>query len=190
MHDPDLVGFLGEAHDAWIGRYGSDAADAIASAWPARGLRSRRSGDVESRLGSFVFDTATPITKGTWSATRAAVNVALSGAQAIHAGDRAACALTRPPGHHASADVFGGYCYLNNIAIAAQWLADTGMRPAILDVDYHHGNGTQAIFYNRGDVFFWGELMAGALLGSVPVAFVYSFFVEYYVSGITGSVKG
>jgi acetoin utilization deacetylase AcuC-like enzyme len=154
VHEADLVGFLGEAHDEWIKRYGASAPDAIASSWPARGLRTRRSGDVESRLGSFVFDTATPITKGTWSATRAAVNVALSAAQAIREGDRAAFALTRPPGHHAGADLFGGYCYLNNIAIAAQWLADTGMRPAILDVDYHHGNGTQAIFYSRSDIFF------------------------------------
>jgi len=69
-------------------------------------------------------------------------------------GERAVFALTRPPGHHAGADLFGGYCYLNNVAIAAQWLADQGMRPAILDVDYHHGNGTQAIFYRRSDVLF------------------------------------
>jgi acetoin utilization deacetylase AcuC-like enzyme len=62
--------------------------------------------------------------------------------------------LTRPPGHHASRDVFGGYCYLNNVAIAARWLADQGMRVAILDVDYHHGNGTQAIFYDRPEVYF------------------------------------
>ncbi len=82
------------------------------------------------------------------------MNVALSAAEAIHAGERAAFALARPPGHHASRDVFGGYCYLNNIAIAAQWLADKGLRTAVLDVDYHHGNGTQSIFYGRDDVLF------------------------------------
>jgi acetoin utilization deacetylase AcuC-like enzyme len=154
VHDPDLVGFLGVAHQEWIERYGPDAADAIPSAWPARGMRPQTATDVESRLGSFAFDTATPIMKGTWVATRAAVDVALSAADCIRSGERAAFALTRPPGHHASADIFGGYCYLNNAAIAAQWLADQGLRPAILDVDYHHGNGTQAIFYARKDVFF------------------------------------
>ena len=154
VHDAGLVGFLGEAHAEWTKRYGPDAPDAIASAWPVRGMRERRQGDVESRLGTFVSDTATPIAKGTWDAARAAVDTALTAAKLIREGERAAFALTRPPGHHASADVFGGYCYLNNIAIAAQWLTDFGLRPAILDVDYHHGNGTQAIFYARPDVLF------------------------------------
>src|SRR5215469_472465 len=77
VHDAELVGFLGEAHPEWIKRYGSDAPDAIASAWPARGMRERRKGDVESRLGTFVADTATPITRGTWIAARAAADTAL-----------------------------------------------------------------------------------------------------------------
>ncbi len=80
--------------------------------------------------------------------------MALSGAKAVAEGEAGAFALTRPPGHHAAGDLFGGYCYLNNGAIAAQWLADRGLKPAILDVDYHHGNGTQAIFYGRDDVLF------------------------------------
>jgi acetoin utilization deacetylase AcuC-like enzyme len=153
VHDGAFVDFLVGAHDAWAKRYGM-ASEAIPSCWPARGLRERRQGDIESQLGSYCFDTATPIAKGTWAAARAAANVALSGAQAIADGEPAAFALTRPPGHHASRDVFGGYCYLNNIAIAAAWLRDKGLKPAILDVDYHHGNGTQAIFYGRDDVFF------------------------------------
>jgi acetoin utilization deacetylase AcuC-like enzyme len=78
----------------------------------------------------------------------------LSAALTIKSGERSAFALARPPGHHASNDVFGGYCYLNNIAIAAQWFVDQGLKPAILDVDYHHGNGTQSIFYRRADVLF------------------------------------
>jgi len=78
----------------------------------------------------------------------------LSAAQAIKTGERSAFALARPPGHHASNDVFGGYCYLNNVAIAAQWFVDQGLKPAILDIDYHHGNGTQSIFYRRADVLF------------------------------------
>jgi acetoin utilization deacetylase AcuC-like enzyme len=154
VHDPAFVNFISEAHKAWTERYGADMPDAIPSVWPSRGLREQRDGDIESRLGSYAFDTATPITKGTWEAARTGVNVALSAAQAVMSGERAAFALARPPGHHASADVFGGYCYLNNVAIAAQFLRDAGLRPAILDVDYHHGNGTQAIFYRRSDVLF------------------------------------
>jgi len=154
VHDPRLVGFLAHAHEEWLARYGPDAPDAIPSAWPMRGMRSGASSDIESRLGSLVFDTATPVTKGTWAAARAAVDVVLSAAEAVKGGERAAFALTRPPGHHAAADYFGGYCYLNNVAIAAQWCVDAGMRPAILDVDYHHGNGTQGIFFDRADVFY------------------------------------
>jgi acetoin utilization deacetylase AcuC-like enzyme len=154
VHDAGMVAFLGEASALWRKRYGEDAPPAIPSAWPMRGMKNRFDGDVESRLGSYAFDTATPIVKGTWSATLSAANGALSAAQAVKDGTRAAFALARPPGHHASADVFGGYCYLNNIAIAAQWLADAGLRPAVLDVDYHHGNGTQSIFYGRDDVLF------------------------------------
>jgi acetoin utilization deacetylase AcuC-like enzyme len=155
IHDAGFVGFLTDAHAEWTKRYKErEGLDAYPSVWPARGLRERRQGDIESQLGTYSFDTATPITKGTWQAARAGANVALSAAKAIRDGERAAFALARPPGHHASADVFGGYCYLNNVAIAAQWLLDAGLKPAILDVDYHHGNGTQAIFYRRNDVFF------------------------------------
>ena len=154
VHDPDFVQFLTDAYSEWRERHPQDKGDAYPSVWPARGLRERRDGDIEAKLGSYAFDTATPITHGSCEAARTAVNVALSAALTILHGERAAFARTRPPGHHASADVFGGYCYLNNAAIAAQWLADQGLRPAILDVDYHHGNGTQAIFYDRADVFF------------------------------------
>jgi acetoin utilization deacetylase AcuC-like enzyme len=154
VHDDAFVRFLTGAYDEWRKEYWRDSADAMPSAWPARGLRDRRDGDIEARLGSYCFDTATPIGKGTWEAARAGVDVALSAAKAVAEGERAAFALTRPPGHHASRDVFGGYCYLNNVAIAAQWLAGKRLRPAILDVDYHHGNGTQSIFYARPDVLF------------------------------------
>jgi acetoin utilization deacetylase AcuC-like enzyme len=154
IHDAEFVAFLTEAHDEWVKRYRDPEAAAVPSAWPARGLRTQLHGHIEARLGSYTFDTATPILKGTWEAARNAANVALSAARAIQQGAQSAFALARPPGHHASADLYGGYCYLNNVAIAAQWFADQGLRPAILDVDYHHGNGTQAIFYNRGDVLF------------------------------------
>lgn len=154
VHDAAFTQFLCGAYDEWRKTYWRDSTDAFPSAWPARGLRTRHDGHIEAKLGSYCFDTATPIGKGTWEAARMGVNVALSAAQAIRDGERAAFALARPPGHHASADVFGGYCYLNNVAIAAQFLADKGLRPAILDVDYHHGNGTQSIFYGRADVLF------------------------------------
>ena len=154
VHDAGLVEFLGVAFEDWVKRYGEKAPAALPSAWPAHGLRDGRHGDIEARLGSYTFSADTPILRGTWTAARQAVNVALSAAAAVRAGDKTAFALTRPPGHHAATDVFGGFCYLNNIAIAAQWFADAGLRPAILDVDYHHGNGTQTIFYDRGDVFF------------------------------------
>jgi acetoin utilization deacetylase AcuC-like enzyme len=154
VHDAAFVEFLDSAYADWRARYWRDTADAIPSAWPGRGLREQRGGDIECKLGSYAFDTATPIGKGTFAAARTAADVALSGAQALVQGERGAFALTRPPGHHAAADLFGGYCYLNNIAIAAQWLADQGLRPAILDVDYHHGNGTQAIFYRHSDILF------------------------------------
>jgi acetoin utilization deacetylase AcuC-like enzyme len=92
-------------------------------------------------------------------AARAGAHCALSAAQQLVQGDRAAFALSRPPGHHAGADFFGGYCFLNNAALAAQNLLDMGKgagitKVAVLDIDYHHGNGTQAIFYDRPDVFF------------------------------------
>jgi len=96
-----------------------------------------------------------PITAGTWDAVQAGADVALTGAQAIVDGALGAFALCRPPGHHAAAAAMGGYCYLNNAAIAAQHLLDHGCaHVAILDVDYHHGNGTQSIFYARRDVLF------------------------------------
>jgi acetoin utilization deacetylase AcuC-like enzyme len=153
VHDANFTAFLRSAYDDWRARYPSDTADALPSAWPTRGMRFSAS-DIESRLGSYGSDTATPITRGTFEAAQAAVNVALSAAEAVHSGAPATFALTRPPGHHASADLYGGYCYFNNVAIAAQWLTERRLRPAILDVDYHHGNGTQTIFYKRGDVLF------------------------------------
>jgi acetoin utilization deacetylase AcuC-like enzyme len=130
--------------------------DILPSVWPTRTFRT----DIEpdnfaAKVGLYSYDAGTPFTAGTWVAARAGAECALSAAQQVLAGDRVAFALTRPPGHHAGADFFGGYCFLNNAALAAQYLRDHGLaRVAVLDVDYHHGNGTQAIFYDRPDVFF------------------------------------
>ena len=118
-------------------------------------------------MGLRSMDAGTPLTVGTWVAARAGADCALSAAAAVAAGERAAFALTRPPGHHAGADFFGGYCFLNNAALAAQQLRDQGFeRVAVLDLDYHHGNGTQAIFYERTEVFFLPAFMATRLLNT------------------------
>ena len=107
-------------------------------------------------MGYYSFDAGTPITAGTWQAAQSSADVAVTAAKLLAEGGHPAIfALCRPPGHHAAADLYGGYCFLNNAAIAAQYLIDGGAeRVAILDVDYHHGNGTQAIFYDRPDVLF------------------------------------
>ena len=108
------------------------------------------------RLGAYLFDTATPIVAGTWYAALAAVDVAVSAAQRVVAGAPLAYGLCRPPGHHAARGMLGGYCYFNNAAIVAEWLLREGgaRKVAILDIDYHHGNGTQQIFWERGDVLY------------------------------------
>ena len=108
------------------------------------------------RLGAYLFDTATPIVAGTWRAARAAVDVALGAAERAVGGAPLAYGLCRPPGHHAARGMLGGYCYFNNAAIVAEWLRREGgaQRVAILDIDYHHGNGTQQIFWERGDVLY------------------------------------
>ena len=157
IHSPRYVRFLESAWQQWLALDPANAAqDAIPSVWPIRGFRA----DLEpenfaARMGLYSFDAGTPLTAGTWQAARSGADCALSAAAHIAHGGRAAFALSRPPGHHAGADFFGGYCFLNNAALAAQYLRDSGLeRVAVLDVDYHHGNGTQAIFYERSDVFF------------------------------------
>jgi acetoin utilization deacetylase AcuC-like enzyme len=108
------------------------------------------------QLGAYLFDTATPIVAGTFGAALAAVDVAVSTAERVVSGARLAYGLCRPPGHHAARGMLGGYCYLNNAAIVAEWLRREGgaRRVAILDIDYHHGNGTQQIFWERADVLY------------------------------------
>jgi acetoin utilization deacetylase AcuC-like enzyme len=153
VHAENYLHFLETAWDAWQAA-GRDW-DALPLNWQVRGMRDREPETVDGKLSYFSFDAGSPITAGTWRAARAAVNVALTGQKAVSAGARAVFSLCRPPGHHAARDFYGGYCFLNNTAIAAQAFRDDGAdRVAILDVDYHHGNGTQAIFYDRGDVFF------------------------------------
>ena len=108
---------------------------------------------VHGRLGWYCFETTTPLTEHTYDAARAAVDTALSTAELVLGGERAAYGLCRPPGHHATSGLYGGYCFFNNAAVAAHHIATTtGTQVTVLDVDYHHGNGTQEIFYGRDDV--------------------------------------
>ena len=154
VHSADFLGFLETAWEAW--RAAGRDWDALPLNWQVRGMRADRVPEtIDGKLSYFSFDAGTPITAGTWRAASSAANVALTGQKLVAQGERAVFALCRPPGHHAGADTYGGYCFLNNAAIAAQAFRDRGAaRVAILDVDYHHGNGTQAIFYARDDVFF------------------------------------
>jgi acetoin utilization deacetylase AcuC-like enzyme len=153
VHTPSYVAFLKTAFDDW--RAAGRPGDAAGYVWPVVGRRALDLDRIDARLGQFSYDASTPIAEGTWEATYWSAQSALSGLDALLAGDRAAFALCRPPGHHAGADYMGGYCYLNAAAIAAQAAIDAGCRRvAILDIDYHHGNGTQDIFAARGDVFF------------------------------------
>jgi acetoin utilization deacetylase AcuC-like enzyme len=157
IHAPVYLNFLQHAWDEWVALDPANAArDALPSVWPNHALRTDvLPGNFAARLGRFSFDAGSPLTAGTWQAARQGAFCALDAAQAVADGARASFALSRPPGHHAGADFFGGYCFLNNAALAAQALRDHGMaRVAVLDIDYHHGNGTQAIFYDRADVFF------------------------------------
>jgi acetoin utilization deacetylase AcuC-like enzyme len=157
IHTPRYLHFLRGAWNEWLTLDPANAErDAFPSVWPIRGMRA----DVEpdnfaARMGLYSMDAGTPLTAGTWIAAKTGADCAVNAAHALRLGQRGSFALTRPPGHHAGADYFGGYCFLNNAALAAQHLLDDGLaRVAILDIDYHHGNGTQDIFYQRGDVLF------------------------------------
>ncbi|MTW11841.1 histone deacetylase family protein [Pseudoduganella eburnea] len=154
-HAPRYLHFLRTAWAEWSAAApGNASLPAIATQWPVRTFRT----DIEpeqfaARLGLYSMDSATPITAGTWTAAKTGADCAVNAAHALRVGERATFALTQPPGHLAGADFCGGGCYLNNAALAAQHLLDDGLsRVAILDLDYHHGNGAQGIFYQRSDV--------------------------------------
>lgn len=152
VHDGAFVSFLRDAFAKFQAKHGRDVVEAFPSSWPARRLRQIPGQDIDGVMGYYCFDTATPILDGTWRAALDAVNCALTAAEYVAQTRKPGFALCRPPGHHAAQDLYGGYCFFNNAAIAAQWLTDRGQRVAVLDVDYHHGNGTQQIFYARPDV--------------------------------------
>ena len=156
VHAPAYLDFLERAWGDWLASGGDPTADAFPAVWPVRTLRHDVvPRDFVARLGLYSMDSGTPLTAGSWAAANGGAQAALTALDAIRGGERAAYVLTRPPGHHAGPDLFGGYCFVNHAAVAAQAALDAGARRvAVLDVDYHHGNGTQAIFYARRDVFF------------------------------------
>jgi acetoin utilization deacetylase AcuC-like enzyme len=165
VHSARYLAFLESAWAQWVEvDAGNATRQPFPSVWPVRTLRS----DVEpqnftAKLGLYSMDNGTPMVAGTWAAAKAGADAAASAAVLIcgESSVKAAFCATRPPGHHAGADFMGGYCFLNNAAVAAQTLLNQmNLRKAgsakvvILDVDYHHGNGTQSIFYDRADVLF------------------------------------
>ncbi|MEM6589798.1 MAG: histone deacetylase family protein [Pseudomonadota bacterium] len=168
VHDAAYLTFLQTIHARWQGIPG--AADEVIPNVHPRGRGDGYPSGPVGQAGYHQADTACPISAETWTSAYWSAQSAVSATRAVLDGAPAAYALCRPPGHHAYTDQAGGFCFLNNSAIAAQYLLETGRRPVILDVDVHHGNGTQGIFYSRGDVltvsihadptafypFFWG----------------------------------
>ncbi|SLN57899.1 Acetylpolyamine aminohydrolase [Roseovarius litorisediminis] len=154
VHDAGYVSFLETCYSEWKAKgFGGEA---IALCWPTRTMNAPQiPRDIEGKLGYYALAAETAISGGTWEAALASKDVALTATDHVLKTKGAAFALCRPPGHHAAIDQFGGYCFLNNAAIAAQNALDQGLsKVALLDVDFHHGNGTQNIFYTRDDVFF------------------------------------
>jgi acetoin utilization deacetylase AcuC-like enzyme len=162
VHDEGLVRFL---ETCWfeVRRQGIQRKALIPDTWPnpamfdGMGVEAidalRASAAIAGRAGWYGLDSSTPFVAGTYNAARASVDVALTTADLVIAGETAAYGLCRPPGHHAARALYAGYCFFNNAAIAAEAIVrSTGERVGILDVDFHHGNGTQQIFWRRGDV--------------------------------------
>jgi acetoin utilization deacetylase AcuC-like enzyme len=152
-HDPRLVNFLQTISERWTASGRTETI--FPTIFCSQNFNAKEPESILGQLGYFIGDGCVPITPTTWDAVQDSAFVALTAQKLIAGGEKSAFALCRPPGHHASSRLSAGYCYLNNAAIAAQAFIDQGSkRVAILDVDYHHGNGTQDIFYNRDDVLF------------------------------------
>ena len=151
VHKWRYLEFLEKAHKSW--KRGKGAFDEVMPSIRPVEKPSRYPRDIVGRAGWHMMDFSCPIVEDTWRVARASANTALTAAQLVTEGEPVVYALCRPSGHHAYEERAGGFCYLNNTAIAAQFLRAKYDRVAILDVDVHHGNGTQSIFYARGDVF-------------------------------------
>ena len=163
VHDPALVNWLRTCSDEWQrGNYSVDPGQerVVPYVFPTAamlgGMPLRSPTAVHGRAGQYGYDTMTLVGPGTWEAARGAVDAALTAVDLVASGaHETAYALCRPPGHHATINGYGGSCYLNNAGVAAQALRGKGHeRVAIVDIDAHHGNGTQAVFYDRADVYY------------------------------------
>ncbi|HUR43538.1 MAG TPA: histone deacetylase family protein [Aestuariivirga sp.] len=153
IHDKGFLQFLETAWGEW--QTAGYRGEIIPTGYPNRGLGQRLPRHIDGKAGYYSHSIETCITAGTWDAAKSSAAVALTAQKTVSSGAASAFALCRPPGHHAHHDLYGGYCFLNNAAIAAQGFRDSGaVKVAILDVDFHHGNGTQDIFYSRKDVLF------------------------------------
>jgi acetoin utilization deacetylase AcuC-like enzyme len=183
VHDAGYLAFLEHAWRDWSALE-NHAPEVIPNVHPGRNM-SGRPRAIVGRAGYYQADCACPIGPGTWEGIQVSADCALSAASAVMDAGAVdfAYALCRPPGHHAYADMAGGFCFLNNTAIAAQFCRDHGARRvAILDVDVHHGNGTQGIFYHRNDV------LTVSLHGD-PAEF-YPFFAGYSDEAGEGDGRG
>lgn len=151
-HSPDYVNFLRTIYRDWLATDEEmpDGAGLFPTTRPSRQVSPSANG-LSARLGTYITDLSAPIHENTYIAALNSAHTSLSAANAIRNGDRTAAAICRPPGHHAGKQNAAGYCYFNNTAIAANWLSRHG-KVAVLDTDYHAGNGTQEIFYERSDV--------------------------------------
>jgi len=180
VHDAGYLTFVQSAWSRWS-ELPDHADEILPNVHPGRNMGTRPD-HIIGQAGFYQTDTACPIGPGTWDGALASAECAIEATQAVLSGDvSASYALCRPPGHHAYADMAGGFCFLNNSAIAAQLARDSGMqRVAIIDVDVHHGNGTQGIFYDRSDV------LTISLHGD-PAGF-YPFFAGY--ADETGTGEG
>ena len=152
--DPGYLTFLETAWDEW--KAAGMAGEIIAANVPTRGMHLDRIPEyIDGKVGYYCHASETAITRGTWAAAMSSVACAQSAQRLVAAGADSAFALCRPPGHHATADQYGGYCFINNAAVVAEMFRTSGaQRVAILDIDFHHGNGTQTLFYERADIMF------------------------------------
>lgn len=162
VHDEAFVEYLRGAYEAWLDwGYPDDPGQpqVTAYAFPTQRFLSphplRLPRSPGALAGVYAMDTMTQIGDGTFEGARSAVDAAQTAAAIVASGSDSSYAACRPPGHHAGSDFFGGSCYLNNAAVAAETLLVAGLdRVAVLDIDAHHGNGTQQIFYDRPDVLY------------------------------------
>ena len=150
VHDKDYIDFLASCWTEWLASEAKDKSTLLPATFALR-RHPQKPTSLLGRAGYYIMDLSACIVEGTYQAALASANCALSAAETVVNGEQTAFALCRPPGHHAGKDYAAGYCFINNASVAANWLSAKG-KVALLDVDYHCGNGTQDIFYERDDV--------------------------------------